>query len=441
MPSVIVVGAGLAGLAATAALADAGFDVDVYEARPFPGGRATSYAVPEPDGRHEIIDNCQHILLRCCTNLIDFYRRLGVAHEIEFHREFYWIERGGRVSRFRAGRLPRPAHFTGSFLRLTFLSLSEKLALGRAVLALQFEHAKRRDLDSITMLDWLREKRQPERVIERFWRQVLVSAVNEELDRMAASYGFQVFLLGFLATADAYEMGVPDVPLGELYRPELWRRWSNVRFHYRAPVAHVNGCCRLQGEREARADYYVLAVPFERIGSLLPAFTPPPIEHSPISSVHLWFDRSVMDLPHATLLDSPLQWVFNKGSGRHLQVVVSASRSWTPLSQADVIDLTRRELAAFFPAVAEAGVLRARVVKEVRATMSARPGLELVRPAPQTDRPDVFLAGDWTNTGWPSTMEGAVRSGYAAAEAVTRAAGSSRRFLVPEINHRSGTSI
>ena len=440
MASVVVVGAGLAGLAATAALADAGYQVDVYEARPYAGGRATSYSVPESDGRLEVIDNCQHILLRCCTNLLDFYRRLGVSHQVEFHREFYWIERGGQTSVFRAGSLPAPAHFTGAFLGLKFLSLVEKLSLGRAVLALQHEASRRADLGSISMLSWLQEKRQSPRVIERFWRQVLVSAVNEELDRMAASYGFKVFLLGFLATGDAYEMGVPGVPLGQLYRSELWQRWSNVRFHFRSPVASLNGACRLQGGGEQTADYYVLAVPFERLSNIYPGIRVPAIEHSPISSVHLWFDRAVTDLPHATLLDSPLQWMFNKGAGRHLQVVVSASRNWTAVPSGELIRITVSELAAFFPRVGEAHLLKARVVKEVRATMSALPGVDDLRPGPATDDPRVFLAGDWIRTGWPSTMEGAVRSGYLAAEAVTAAAGAPQRFLLGEINDRSSTS-
>lgn len=428
MTSVSITGAGLAGLAAAAALADAGFEIDVYEAKPYPGGRATSYSVPQSDGEPETIDNCQHILLRCCVYLLDFYRRLGVSHAIDFHREFYWIERGGRISEFRAGSLPRPAHFTESFLGLKFLNLPEKLALMRAVLALRVEDGRRQDLDRISMLDWLREKRQPELVIERFWRQVLVSAVNEELDRMAAAYGFKVLSLGFLATRDACEMGVPSVPLGELYSAEYWLRWPNVRFHFRHPVTSLES---------VRADYHVVAAPFERAASLVTGLEVPKMEHSPITGIHLWFDRPVTDLPHATLLDSPLQWMFNKGAGRQIQVVVSASRSLTSMSRKDVLDLAKRELEVFFPAVREAMVLKGHVVKEVRATFSALPGLR--RPGPATSLPNVFVAGDWTDTGWPSTMEGAVRSGYAAAEAVAAAAGRPLSFHVPEINTSSDT--
>jgi zeta-carotene desaturase len=261
-------------------------------------------------------------------------------------------------------------------------------------------------------------------VVERFWRQVLVSAINEELDRMAASHGFQVFGLAFLGTSESYQMGVPQVPLGALYDAAFWKRWGNVRLHFRQPVTSLTGS----------AGYVVVAVPFERVAAIIPGYQPPAMEHSPITGIHLWFDRSVTDLPHATLLDSPLQWVFNKGAGRHLQVVVSASRDLTAMSRGDVVDLAVRDLSEYFPAVKTAALLRSRVVKEVRATFSALPGLSRQRPSPRTHLPNVFVAGDWTQTGWPSTMEGAVRSGYAAAEAVAAAEGQPRRFLVPEIN-------
>ncbi|MDP8990642.1 MAG: FAD-dependent oxidoreductase, partial [Acidobacteriota bacterium] len=226
MAEVIVIGGGLAGLAAAAALGGAGHSVKVLEARPFLGGRATSYEVGNGE-EAEFIDNCQHILLRCCVNLLDFYRRLGVEQDIAFSREFTFIEPGGRRSVLRSGMLPAPAHFAESFLKLSFLTFSEKMAVGRAMQAVE-RAGRRADLDRISMLDWLKEQRQPARAIERFWRQVLVSAINEELDRMAAAHGLQVFRLGFLARKDAYEMGVPKVPLGRLYSGDAWKRIGNV---------------------------------------------------------------------------------------------------------------------------------------------------------------------------------------------------------------------
>jgi squalene-associated FAD-dependent desaturase len=439
MPSAIVIGGGLSGLASAAALGASGFEVDLFEARGFLGGRATSYPLNAADGA-ETIDNCQHILLRCCVNLLDFYRRLGVSDRIEFHKDFYFIEPGGRISTMRAGLFPKPFHFAESFLEMRCFDLRDKIAIGRGLLALRRERKRRTDLDCITMLAWLREKRQTPRAIDRFWRQVLVSAVNEDLDRMAAQHGFQVFWLGFLASRNSYEMGVPAVPLADLYSTDAWERVGNVRLHLRNPVQHVvveDGKARGIVSRgiERRADYCVLAVPFERVCGLAPGldvdltcFT-----HSPITGIHLWFDREITALPHATLLDRTIQWMFNKGSGRYLELVVSASRGLLEMSRGEVIDLAVRELSEFFPIVREAKLAKAHVVKEVRATFSAKPGLEALRPGAETRISNLFLAGDWTRSGWPATMEGAVRSGYIAAEALTKAAGRPARLLLPDI--------
>lgn len=437
-----MIGGGLAGLATALALGTADHNVTVCEARPFVGGRATSYPLNTPDEEGAVtIDNCQHVLLRCCSNLIDFYQKLGVEDRIEFYREFYWIEPGGRVSVMKRGALPAPLHFTGSFAKLHFLSLADKLSVASGLLSVKYEYKKRTDLERITMLDWLREKGQTPRAIERFWNQVLVSAINEDLDRMAAIHGLQVFYLGFLSNARSYEMGIPAVPLGELYSEDAWRKFPTVKFEHRASVqelriagGRVAGATL--GDKSVKADAYVAAVPFERFGALVPALEldVSPFSHSPITGIHLWFDRPITDLPHATLLDRTIQWMFNKGAGRHIQLVVSASRTLTEMPRADVIALALKELAEFFPTAREAKLERAHVVKEVRATFSARPGLEDKRPVSNTAIPNLFLAGDWTRSGWPATMEGAVRSGYLAAEAVLKSFGESWKFLRPDFN-------
>ena len=435
MPQVIIAGGGLAGMAAAAALNSAGFRVTLFESRPFLGGRATSF----PLEGAETIDNCQHILLRCCVNLMDFYGRLGVADRIRFHREFHFIEPGGRISVLKRGRLPAPLHLAGSFGRLPFLTTRAKIAVARALACIRGEWAQRMDLDRITMLEWLREKDQPEDAIARFWRPVLVSAVNEELDRLAAIHGLQVFRLSFLSGAASYEMGVPAVPLSELYAFENLDAVRRVEIRLRAPVERIVftggsvSSVESLGERH-QADYYVCALPMERIGDVaaelgldLTAFG-----HSPITGIHLWFDRPVTDLPHAALLDRTIQWCFNKGGGRRLQVVVSASRSLIEKGRNEIIEIALGELAEFLPRVRDARLEKAHVVKELHATFAPVPGLEALRPASETDCSNFFLAGDWTRSGWPSTMEGAVRSGYLAAEAVTRAAGCPERFLLPD---------
>ncbi|MGO9097715.1 MAG: hydroxysqualene dehydroxylase HpnE [Bryobacteraceae bacterium] len=414
MPSVLIAGGGLAGLAAASALGSAGCDVQLYEARPFLGGRATSFPVSPGDA--ELIDNCQHVLLGCFVNLLDLYRRLGVQDCIRFYREFYFVEPGGRVSTLRRG--------LRSFLGLHFLGAADKFAVARGLLAILRERRRRPDLDRISMLDWLREKRQTPRSIERFWAQILVSAINEDLDRMAARHGFQVFSLGFLAGAESSRMGLPAVPLAELYRPD---RLPNVTLHLGAPLERI----QIQNGRALGADYCISAVPFERVAALAPdlGLDLGAFEHSPITGIHLWFDRPVLELPHATLLGRTIQWAFNKSQGKYVQLVVSASRSLLPMPRQEVIDLALRELAEFFPRVAQARLLKAHVIKEARATFSARPGIQVSRPPARTAIPNLFLAGDWTRTGWPATMEGAVRSGYLAAEALLEAEGRPARFV------------
>ncbi len=433
MPRVAVLGGGLAGMATAAALGSTGFEVDLYEARPFLGGRATSWAAGGES--EEVIDNCQHILLRCCDNLLDLYSRLGAADKIQFHREFHFVEPGGRCSVLKRGILPAPAHFLGSFLGMKCLGLGDKIGIARAMRAIEAERLTRTDLDAITMLSWLREKRQTPRAIERFWRQVLVSAINEELDRMAASHGFQVFWQSMLERADAYEMGVPAVPLRDLYNEATLGRMASL--HTRGAVTAIRTSEGrvsdiLTADGPAQADYYVSCLPIEKLRPLLPEL---PIqwdafEHSPITGIHLWFDRTITDMPHATLLDRTIQWMFNKQGGHYLQLVVSASRSLVSASKQEVVDLALRELAEFFPVVREARLEKAQVIKEVRATFSARPGLETVRPQATTSLANFFLAGDWTRSGWPATMEGAVRSGYLAAEAVCTVGGTPHRFLI-----------
>ena len=433
MSSVIVAGGGLAGLATAAALGSAGYEVDLYESRGFLGGRATSFPLAPANEQSEVIDNCQHVLLRCCVNLIDLYERLDVASDITFHKEFFFIEPGGRVSILKAGSLPRPFHFAGSFLKMRCLSLRDKLSLGRALLALQRERTTRKDLDQITMMQWLIEKGQTKRAIERFWAQVLVSAINEDLDKMSAIHGFQVFWLGFLGSSTSYEMGIPNVPLGALYSSDAWQRFPGVRIHLRSGVERLGADgASIRGELH-KADYYVSTLPFEKLTAVAPDLDAPDFAHSPITGIHLWFDRPITTLPHAVLLDRTVQWMFNKGEGKYLQLVVSASRSLIEKGRAEVIALALKELAEFFPEVSRATLVKAHVVKEVRATFSAAPGLESQRPGNRTRFPNVFLAGDWTRSGWPATMEGAVRSGYLAAEAVTAASGKPQSFLLPDI--------
>jgi squalene-associated FAD-dependent desaturase len=456
--SVIVIGGGLAGLSSAVALAEAGFRVRLLEKRPYLGGRATSYALP--DGEH--VDNCQHVTLGCCTNLDDFYRRVGASEKIRWYDRLYFLDANGRRSVVQASPLPPPLHLAPSFALSPSLTWRDKRAIARAMIRIVRSGGRPADAEQspgITMLDWLRRHGQTEHAIERFWSIVLVSALDEELARTDAHYGVDVFWKAFLANRGGFRMGIPSVPLGELYdgcRAGVERRGGEVLLRAGVREIHVQGDriggIALENGTELTADFYITAVPYD----VLPALLPPAIAErepsfaglrnlhtAPITGVHLWFDRPVMNEPYLTLLDRTTQWVFNKSrlygngvekdGGQYLQLVISASYDLVPRSRQEIIALCHREMTEVFPAVRGAVLRKATVVKETAATFSPEPGCDRWRPAQRSPLKNLFLAGDWTATGWPATMEGAVRSGYLAAEAILAAAGNPQKLVRPDL--------
>jgi len=459
---VIVIGGGLAGLATGVALAEAGWRVRLFELRPYLGGRATSYLLP--NGEH--VDNCQHVTLGCCTNLEDFYRRVGSENKIKFFDRLLFLDPEGRKGTMQAGMLPAPFHMTGSFAAFAPLSLRDKISIGRAMLSILWAKGKTADLEEaggISMLEWLRRRNQTPRAIERFWRVVLVSALDEELNRTDARFGVDVFWKAFLSNRTGYRMGVPVVPLADLYAgstAEIEKRGGEVTL--RSPVRALQleggtlGGLKFDGERVETADAYVFAVPHTVIAELIPESVKQNdatfrslerIKDAPITGVHLWFDRKVTDEPFITLLDTTTQWIFNKTQlygdaavkaegapgGQYLQLVISASYDLLQKQRQEIIDLCLKEVRQALPLAREAQLVKATVIKEVAATFSPEPGVDRWRPKQQTSVGGLFLAGDWTDTGWPATMEGAVRSGYLAAEAVLRVDGTPRRFMKDDL--------
>jgi len=451
--TVAIAGGGLAGLAAGYVLSSAGFRVTLFERRPYLGGRASSYQHP---GTGEIVDNCQHVLLGCCTNLIDFYRRTGVENKIRWYDHLTFLEPGGRASVIRPSNLPAPLHSAPSFLRADCLTLADKLAIGRVMAALAAAAPPER---GETFLAWLKRHGQTEQAIDRFWKTILVSALNEDLDQLSVPYAAQVIRESFLKSATAGRMGVPTVPLTELYTAAgdaIRGRGGDVQFRVGIESfrAQASGVTVVVNGQEQTFDYLVLAVPFDVLSRILPdSHAAAPLADmlsffttSPITGIHLWFDRVISNLDHAVLLDRTIQWMFHKsrlievreaeenGKGSYVELVVSSSKSLVEMSRAEIVDLTLKELAEFFPAAREAKLLKSTVIKEVHATYSPRPSVDHHRPRPETAWPRVFLAGDFVATGWPATMEGAVRSGYLAAESLARVAGiTAVRFLVPDL--------
>jgi squalene-associated FAD-dependent desaturase len=440
---VIVIGGGLAGLAASVALTDAGFRVSLFERSPRLGGRATSYVLA--DGEH--IDNCQHVTLGCCTNLENFYGRIGVGDKIRFHERLVFAEGSGRRGTIKLSRLPAPLHLVPSFIMFRLLRWNDKWAIARAMLHIIRNTGRPDRSTPISMLDWLKQQKQTQHAIDRFWRTVLVSALNEDLERIDANHGVGVFWKAFLSNPDGFRVGVPSIPLEDVYAPaceSIERGGGQV--HLRSGVSgllfngnRISGV-RLENGNEARADFYISAMTFDKLLKILPdairnrdAFsTIDKLQVSPITSVHMWFDRIVMRDPFIAALDQTIQWVFNR-NGKQVQVVISASRAVSRLSQNEIVERCRKELSLLLAEAAGAELLRSVVIRESAATFSPEPGSDRWRPPQRTWISNFVLAGDWTETGWPATMESAVLSGYRAAEAILEATGRPRRLVRPEL--------
>ena len=503
-----MIGGGLAGLSSAAALAEAGYRVTLLEQRPHLGGRATSYSLP--DGEH--VDNCQHVTLGCCTNLGHFYRCVGAAGKIRYYGRLAFASPHGRRGILKSSLLPPPLHLAPSFALFPLLTWPEKRAIARALFVIARAGGQPSFAPGTTMLDWLHRHNQPSGAIERFWRVVLVSALDEELDRTDARYGIDVFWKAFLSNRRGYEVGIPTVPLADLYdgcRDAILQRGGEVRTRAVVRAIRFSGArvasVVLDSGNELTADHYLSAVPHTALLDLLPptVVDREPVfanlrrlETAPITGVHFWLDRPVLSEPFLTVLDCTTQWIFNKsllfsasvaqallpvhsgiaagppapsgGAGtpagdsssagarhgmpspsdefrvsnfefrpssstQYLQLVISASRSLIPLSRQEIIDLCLRELREILPVARDARLLKATVIKEITATFSPTPGSDRLRPGQRTPIDNLFLAGDWTSTSWPATMEGAVRSGYLAAEAILSSDASPRGLLQPDL--------
>jgi squalene-associated FAD-dependent desaturase len=436
---IVVVGAGLAGLAAAQALAQAGRPVLVLEARDRPGGRAGSF-VDASSG--VLLDACQHVSMGCCTNLKYFCQLAEVDHLLAPQPCLYFMTPDGKISAFAADRWPAPFHLMRSFLQAHYLSWHEKarIAYGLACLRLI------REPGDPPFADWLRKHYQTPRTIERFWGLVLVSALNEEVGRVGLRYARKVFVEGMMRHREGFTVEVPRVPLGQLYGSTLLETLSRqgVTFGFQMAVRHVLVEDRrvvgveLRDGRVIPAQRVVLAVPWHRVLGLLPEPVVKAhaifanlrqLESSPITSVHLWTDRQLTSLPHLVLVDCVGQWLFVRGEtapGEHYaQVVVSASRALRALGHNEaahrVLDEAQRLFGPFT-------LLRFRVVTEPAATFCVVPGVDRLRPPQTTPIDGLYLAGDWTRTDWPATMEGAVRSGYLAAGAIL-----GKRLLRPDL--------
>lgn len=424
----LVIGGGLAGIAAALRLQDAGVQVTLLEASPRLGGRATSFTAP---GTDTLIDNCQHVLLGSCTNLIALYERLGVDDLVRWDRTLYFATADGTVSPLAVrSRLPAPLHMVAPFLRHRSFSWADKatLAIGMSrIMATSFDDPAWRDL---TFGAWLRRHDQDEQTIRRFWNVIITSACNLGVDDVAARHGLQVFQQGFLQHERAFELGIPRIPLVKLYDPAA-SQLHDVRFGQRAiEIEVVNGEVQgvvLQSRMRMQADAYVLAVASDHVSSLFDANAlamdrrledASRLGTSPILGVHLVFDQSITDLPHVALLEHNTDWFFFREGGRWVHAVISAAEGWMSRSTDDIVARIVADLRLVCPGARGVEPSHTHVVKSRRATFAATPATERIRPAATGPISNLYLAGDHCQSGWPATMEGAVRSGNVAAAAV-----------------------
>lgn len=445
---VVIVGGGLAGLAAAVALAGRGLQIELLEAKQSLGGRAGSFRDPETG---ELIDHCQHVAMGCCTNFLHFCARTGCSDLLERHQQLHFFSATGERTDFSAARwLPAPLHLAPALFAIKYLNWRDKIGIGRAMSALMRLRADSPQLRK-NVADWLQQQRQTPAANERFWKVVLISALADGLENISLAAARKVFVDGFLAHRAAADVLIPRVPLGELYDERIagWLLANGVQLQLGEAVKSIasdsSACLQVRtARREIAADQVVVAVPWKHVRELcdpalresLPELASTErLGSSPISSVHLWTDRQVFDLPHAVLIDRLSQWIFARQdlakSGEHYyQVVISASRELSGRSKEAVIEEVWSDLQGTFPPARTARLLRGRLLTQRDAVFVGPVGETPGMRAPQaTSHPRLVLAGDWTATSWPATMEGAVRSGYLAAEQVLQRLGIPEQLL------------
>jgi len=472
----VVVGGGLAGITAAIALAQAGAEVTVLEAKPRLGGATMSF---NRDGL--AIDTGQHVFLRCCTAYRGLLDRLGMTAHAPLQPRFdITVVAPGKRARMRRRRAPAPLHLLPALLGYPFLSFSERTRIARAALAFKRLREADPETDEIRLGDWLAAHGQDDRTRRVLWDLFSVSSLNVPGDDASLALAAVVVKTGLLGDAGAADIGVPALSLGELHGAAAARLLAKLGASVRlsAKVASVeakdasgfmvrlgrtapgggaaddrdgtvadgdrpNGGVGHDSAADATsvaddyanggevilADVVVLAVPHEQASRLIPAGALPAemvdgwagLGAAPIVNLHVRYDRKVMDVPFAAAVDSPVQWVFDRtrisgmhargDDGQYLAVSLSAADQYVNMSVAELREMFIPALAELFPGARAEAVTEFFVTRERRATFRQVPGTARLRPKSATALPGLALAGAWTDTGWPDTMEGAVRSG------------------------------
>jgi squalene-associated FAD-dependent desaturase len=441
---VVVVGGGLAGLSAALACVDGGAAVTLLEAKPWLGGATSSF---RRDGL--TIDTGQHVFLRCCTAYRAFLDRLGVSGlaSLQPRMDIPVLAPGGRTARLRRGRLHAPLHLGPALWRYPYLSAADRSRAVRAALALRRLDPRDPSVDARSFGSWLREHGQSPRAVRYLWDLFGLPSLNLPAEQASLALAAKVFQTGLLERNDAADIGVPAVPLADLHggpaQAALLRSGTEVRLGVKARdvLVDVTGAIGVVCDGEAvAAQAVILAVPHDRVDSLLPPgallgrAAPSLLGASPIVNVHVVYDRQVTPLRFAAAVDSPLQWIFDRtgpaglAEGQYLAISLSGADAIVDDPVERFREIFVPALAQLFPDARNARVVRFLVTRERAATFRQRPGTAALRPGPMTAVPRLFLAGAWTDTGWPATMESAVRSGLAAARHALTALGRTERL-------------
>ncbi|MDP3062840.1 MAG: hydroxysqualene dehydroxylase HpnE [Chloroflexota bacterium] len=443
-----MLGGGLAGMAAACHLLDAGYAVTLVEKRPFLGGRAYSFTDAKTGAQ---VDNGQHVFLGCCAYYIEFLKKLGTLDKARLQRRLRVpvLHASGKAGVLYSVPLPAPFHLLPAFLRYPHLGWRDKLLGLYALAQVRFANRSSPLLANVSFYDWLKARRQSDHAIQNFWDLVVRPTANDDSRNVSASVGLMIFQEGLLKTRHGADMGYATVGLSELMgepaRDYIQARGGTLLLGRPATRllledGHFKGV-EVAGGETIRADWYVSALPFSVLKGLLPdSLAQEPffsrlgqLTSAPIVDLHIWYDGPVLEEEFVAVLGSPIQWVFNRSriqgqppagtggqSGPGQYLCVSLSAAWEHIGQPKeaLRETFTREMARVFPKAAQASIERFLVVKEERATFRALPGSQALRPPTVTPVPNLLLAGEWTDTGWPSTMEGAVRSGVHAARAI-----------------------
>ncbi|MEZ6136077.1 MAG: hydroxysqualene dehydroxylase HpnE [Pirellulaceae bacterium] len=476
--SVTVIGGGLAGIAAALALARHGGRVRLIESRRKLGGRTGSFGEPCLQDTHgddpfmETVDYCQHVGMGCCTNLKQLIAWLGQTADWQEHSSLHLYGSGGRYRRLTAlPWLPAPLHLTSWLARWPGLTLKDRLGIARGMLALRRVQLCATH-ESYLAIEWLRLQRQTARSLELFWNTIIVSALGEELARVDFASFCKVLQDGFLKHRAAYHLLIPTRPLDILFnrnaQTELERAGVDVLLGQTvSSIARSTESVTVATRSASHAsDAVILAIPWHQLSKLdvdarfdfedksqvksrLPGSVQPwdevvtsaeKLSASPITGIHTWWDRAWLPHAHATLAGRLCQWVFvgptsnqNRDSC-YYQIVISASRELPTGDVQEVERLICEDLAEDFPAVRHSRLLRTKVVTDRRAVFSVTPASAKLRPRQDVLGDRVLLAGDWTGTGWPATMEGAILSGFHAAELLLNRWGETAVICAPPLS-------